>query len=258
MVESGGPGAFVGSRRPKGRLHDPAIAATLREAAAGQVERGRIAGGPLILRPSDLREKVRARPARHLVLFVVDASRSMGARERIRQTKAAVLSLLIDAYQRRDRVGLITFGRGGARLALPPTRSVQVAARCLDDLPIGGATPLAAALELTLRVVGSARRREPGVWPLVVLLTDGRGNLPLGPGGHPLREALGLAARLGAEGVDGLVVDTETGPVLLGQARALAESWGAKRSTLEELRGSIVGGGEKGDLLADWVDRTRL
>jgi magnesium chelatase subunit D len=196
---------------PVGRARDPALDATLRAAAPWQAARGRAADQILILRRGDIRVKVRARPSQHLILFVVDASRSMGARERMRQTKAAVLSLLVDAYQKRDRVGLITFGGPGARLVLAPTRSVRVAARCLADLPIGGLTPLAEGLALAGRVVASSRRREPGVAPLVVLLTDGRGNVPLRPGGDPEAEALAAARQLGQAGIAGLVVDTEAG-----------------------------------------------
>jgi magnesium chelatase subunit D len=157
---------------PKGRARDPALSATLRAAAPWQAGRGRNAGEPLILQTRDLREKVRVCPAQHLVLFVVDASRSMGARKRMAQTKGAILSLLVDAYQKRDRVGLIAFGGRSARLALPPTRSVRVAARQLAELPVGGLTPLAHGLALGGRVVASARRRAPGVIPLIVLLTD--------------------------------------------------------------------------------------
>jgi magnesium chelatase subunit D len=230
-------GPTVGAARPVGRASDPALAATLRAAAPSQPHRGRAPGGRVLIRRDDLRVKVRKRPTRHLVLFVVDASRSMGARERMRQTKAAVLSLLVDAYQKRDRVGLIRFGRGGASLVLPPTRSVQVAARRLADLPVGGATPLAAGLDLAARVILAERRREPGVAPLVVLLTDGRGNLALTPGGRPQAEALALAARLGREGVAGLVIDTECGPVRLGLAAALAEAWGAEVRPLDALQG---------------------
>jgi magnesium chelatase subunit D len=230
-------GAYVGSTRPIGRAADPAIVATLRAAAPWQAGRGREAGQNLILRAGDLRDKLRRRPSRHLVLFVVDASRSMGARERMRQTKAAVLSLLVDAYQKRDRVGLITFGKGGAKLALPPTRSARDAARRLADLPIGGATPLPAGLELALRVVAASRRREPGVVPLVVLLTDGRGNLPLATGGDPEAESLALAGRLAEAGVAGLVIDTEAGPARLGMARSLAAAWGAESKSLDELNG---------------------
>jgi magnesium chelatase subunit D len=192
----------------------------------------------LILRRGDIRVKVRARPSQHLILFVVDASRSMGARERMRQTKAAVLSLLVDAYQKRDRVGLITFGGPGARLVLAPTRSVRVAARCLADLPIGGLTPLAEGLALAGRVVASSRRRAPGVAPLVVLLTDGRGNVPLRPGGDPEAEALAGARQLGQAGIAGLVVDTEGGPVRLGLARALARAWDADVKSLDDLGGT--------------------
>ncbi len=226
-------GPAIGSTVPAGRVVDLALDATLRAAAPRQVARGRIPGRRLILKAGDLRSKVRARPTRHLILFVVDASRSMGARRRMAQTKAAVLSLLVDAYQKRDRVGLIAFGGASARLALAPTRSVQVAARELADLPIGGATPLAHGLALASRVVERSRRREPGVIPLVVLLTDGRGNVPLLDGGQPAADALALADRLGRDGVSGLVVDTEGGPVRLGLAAGLARAWGAECRPLD-------------------------
>jgi magnesium chelatase subunit D len=239
-------GVTVGATQPRGPATDPALAATLRAAAPWQVERGRNSDERVIFNAADLRVKIRALPVRHLVLLsaalkITRSSefrpRSMGARERMRQTKAAVLSLLVDAYQKRDHVGLITFGRGGARLVLPPTRSVRVAARELVDLPIGGATPLAAGLELASRVIGAARRREPGLVPLIVLLTDGRGNLPIAAGGNPESEALGLAAQLGRAGIRGLVVDTETGPIRLGLAQKLAEVWAAERRSLDALSG---------------------
>ncbi len=233
-------GVAIRSARPDGPATDPAIDATLRAAAPWQVARGRVRGDRLILRSGDLRVKVRARPTRHLILFVVDASRSMGARRRMAQTKAAVLSLLVDAYQKRDRVGLVTFGGATARLALAPTRSVRVAARELAELPIGGASPLAHGLSLGLRVVETARRREPGVVPLVVLLTDGRGNVPLGPAGDPIADALEAADRLAREGVSGLVVDTEGGPVRLGLASGLARAWGADLKPLDDLGGRAL------------------
>jgi magnesium chelatase subunit D len=231
-------GATIGATVPTGRATDPALAATLRAAAPRQADRGRASAQNLILVPHDLRVKVRARPVQNLILFVVDASRSMGARERMRQTKSAVLSLLIDAYQKRDKVGLITFGKGGAHSVLAPTRSVHVAAGRLSELPIGGATPLAAGLHLARRVVESARRREPGVTPMIVLLSDGRANVPFAPGGDPEREAMAEAARLRCAGVVGLIVDTETGPVRVGMARALAEAWGADLKNLDELAGT--------------------
>lgn len=230
-------GPCIGARRPIGPATDPALIATLRAAAPHQHNRGRLPEARPILRAHDIRSKVRARPIRHLILFVVDASRSMGARERMRQTKSAVLALLVDAYQRRDRVGLIAFGRAGARLALPPTRSVGVAARALAGLPIGGATPLASALELAGRVVDAERRRAPGVAPLVVLLTDGRGNLPINPDADPIDEAIDRARRLAEDGIAGMVIDTENGPVRLGLAQSLAGAWGAEFRELDRLEG---------------------
>jgi magnesium chelatase subunit D len=152
-------------------------------------------------------------------------------------TKAAVLSLLVDAYQKRDRIGLIVFGKGGAHLALAPTRSVHVAARELADLPVGGGTPLAAGLELAGHVVAAERRRAPGVLPLVVLLTDGRGNLPLSAGGDPVAESVSSAERLESSGVAGLVIDTEAGPVRLGLSRTIAQAWRADYRLLDDLRG---------------------
>lgn len=230
-------GAYLFATLPRGPVTDPAIDATLRAAAPWQTIRGRPADRPLIVRPADLRVKIRSRPVPHLVLFVVDASRSMGARARMRLTKGAVLSLLVDAYQKRDRVGLITFGGGGANLDLAPTRSVRVAARALSNLPIGGTTPLAAGLALAERVVATARRREAGLAALVVLLTDGRGNVALQPGADPHPEALALARRLARGRVAGLVIDTEAGPVRLGRAHTLAEAWQVECKPLEALNG---------------------
>jgi magnesium chelatase subunit D len=194
----------------------------------------------MVLKVSDLRVKVRATPTRHLILFVVDASRSMGARKRMSQTKAAVLSLLVDAYQKRDRVALITFGGVEARLVLAPTRSVRVAASELADLPVGGATPLAAGLAMASRIVERSRRREPGVIPLVVLLTDGRGNVPLQPSSEPTADALALADRLGRDAIQGLVIDTESGPVKLGLAKGLAIAWGADFQPIDQLGGRTL------------------
>lgn len=230
-------GAFVGTTVPKSRSIDPAIDATLRAAAPWQVCRGRCAGGLLIVRPADLRDKVRKLPSRHLVLFVVDSSRSMGARKRMAETKATILSLLVDAYQKRDLVGMVTFGGTDARIALPPTRSVRAAARFLTELPVGGLTPLATGLQVAERLIATTRKRQPGLTPLVVLLTDGRGNVPIRPHGDPFQDALRLVRQLAASRVNGLVIDTETGPVRLGKARAIAEEWGAEVRSLDELGG---------------------
>jgi magnesium chelatase subunit D len=177
----------------------------------------------------------------NLVVFVVDASGSMAARKRMSAVKAAVLSLLTDAYQRRDKVGLISFRGEGARVLLPPTSSVELAASRLEELPTGGRTPLASGLEKAKEVLKRERLREKERRPLLVLLTDGRATV----GPDPRGVARGMR-RFGAASV---VVDTEQGYARLGMAGALAEAMGARCLRLEEL---------KADSLVELVERRRV
>ena len=135
---------------------------------------GRPSARRVTLAPADLREAVREGREGNLVLFAVDASGSMAARQRMRAVKGAVLSLLLDAYQRRDKVGLVTFRGTGAELALPPTSSVEAAARRLTSLATGGRTPLAAGLAQAARVLAAERLRDPRRRALLVVVTDGR------------------------------------------------------------------------------------
>jgi magnesium chelatase subunit D len=189
-----------------------------------------------VLRRDDLREAVREGRESNLVLFVVDASGSMAARQRMSAVKGAVLSLLLDAYQRRDKVGLVTFRGTGAEVALPPTSSVDAGAARLEKLPTGGRTPLAAGLLKAHEVLRVERLRDPSRRPLLVVVTDGRAT------GGPDPVALGArAARLlAASGTAAVVVDCETGPVRLGLAGALAADLGAVAVTLGELRADTV------------------
>ena len=217
----------VGDREPVGPARDVALAATIRAAAARQKERGRDRSG-ILVRQQDLREKVREGREGNLILFVVDASGSMAARRRMGAVKGAVLSLLTDAYQRRDKVGLISFRGEGAQVLLPPTASVELAASRLEELPTGGRTPLAAGLEKAAEVLARERLRDAERRPLLVLLTDGR--ITAGPGPH--RAAAGLRAM----GIASVVVDTEEGYVRLAMAGEIASSLGAQYLRLEALR----------------------
>jgi magnesium chelatase subunit D len=185
-----------------------AVAATLRAAAPRQHGR-RDAGerATLVVRPEDLRWQVREGREGNLVLFVVDASGSMAARRRMTATKGAVLSLLLDAYQRRDRVGLVSFRGSGAQVPLPPTSSVELAARRLAELPTGGRTPLAAGLARARQLLAAEAVRDPTRRPLLVLITDGRANAvgasPTRSAG-PVAAALAEARALAAGGVGGV------------------------------------------------------
>src|SRR5262249_7219896 len=158
------------------------------------------------LRREDARHAAREGREGNLVLFVVDASGSMAARRRMAAVSGAVLSLLRDAYQRRDKVGLISFRAGGAEVLLPPTSSVEAAVAGLAGLPTGGRTPLAGGLLRARGVLAAERLRDPRRRPLLVLLTDGRATLPARPGGNPMRDALRAAGLLAADGVATVVV----------------------------------------------------
>jgi magnesium chelatase subunit D len=165
------------------------------------------------------------------VLFLVDASGSMAARARMGAVKGAVLSLLLDAYQRRDKVGVISFRGSGAQLLLPPTSSVEAAAGRLAALPAGGRTPLAAGLLRAGEVLRAERLRDPRRRPLLVVLTDGRAT----GGPEPLPQAHRAAALLAAAGTASVVVDCEDGPVRLGLTAGLGQALGGPVLRLAEL-----------------------
>ncbi|MFD5766782.1 putative cobaltochelatase [Streptomyces sp. NPDC127049] len=231
-------GRTTGATRPRGALTKLHLSATVRAAAPHQRARGR-SGAGLVVRRDDLRQAVREGREGNLVLFVVDASGSMAARKRMGAVKGAVLSLLLDAYQRRDKVGLVTFRGRGAELALPPTSSVDAAAARLEELPTGGRTPLAAGLLKAHDVLRVERLRDPSRRALLVVVTDGRAT-----GGGP--DPVGLAARAArlhaGEGTASVVVDCEAGPVRLGLAGNLARDLGGTAVTLDELRADAIAG----------------
>jgi magnesium chelatase subunit D len=182
--------------------------------------------------PADLREAVREGREGNLVLFAVDASGSMAARQRMRVVKGAVLSLLLDAYQRRDKVGLVTFRGAGAELVLPPTSSVEAAARRLAGLTTGGRTPLAAGLARAARVLAAERLRDPRRRALLVVVTDGRATS--GSEADLARAAAMLA------GTASVVVDCEASVLRLGLAERLAVQLGATLLGLDELEAGLA------------------
>ncbi|MFC9584912.1 putative cobaltochelatase [Streptomyces yangpuensis] len=234
-------GRTTGAQRPRGQLTKLHLAATVHAAAPHQKARGR-AGRGLVVRKDDLRQATREGREGNLVLFVVDASGSMAARQRMSAVKGAVLSLLLDAYQRRDKVGLVTFRGAAAELALPPTSSVDAAAARLEKLPTGGRTPLASGLLKAHEVLRIERLRDPSRRPLLVVVTDGRATSAGALGGDPRELTTRSARLLAADGVASVVVDCESGPVRLGLAGALAADLGGPAVTLDGLRADSLAG----------------
>ena len=229
-------GRYVRSRISD-RCRDLAFDATLRAAAPYQRQRRTEADRPLVIRKQDWREKVRERRTGTFILFVVDASGSMGARGRMVASKGAVMSLLLDAYQKRDRVGMVVFRRREASVALPVTSSIEVAGKLLRELPCGGRTPLAAGLVKAREVLVPQLHRDPTLRPLVILVTDGKANVPLGTG-NPVDEAIEIARRLAQDPrIHWAVVDTEDPRgIRLGLTRELAQALGGEYFNIEGLR----------------------
>lgn len=240
-VTETGAGRTVGSRIPRldrdEEVKDIAFDATIR-AAAG---RSRGDDGNLQIRREDLRTKVRKRKVGNLVLFVVDASASMGAAARMEATREAILALLKDAYQKRDKVGLISFKDDKASLILTPTSSVQLAGIYLKELATGGATPLSHGLALGLSVMKKEVQRDPDVLPVMALITDGHGNVSL-RSDDPLKESLAQAQAIQSEGIRSLVLDTCRNPGAADSpayrsgtpARRIAQALGADYHRLEQ------------------------
>ncbi len=227
-------GAYVRSVLPRGKPKDIALDATLRTAVLFQERRGKGRDQPLIVRPGDIRVKWRQRKVGRCVLFVVDASGSMGVQAQMRETKAAILSLLHRAYQNRDRVGLVVFQGIRARLVLPPTGSVDLARRYLRVIPTGGKTPLASGLALGLATIKMERLKHPGERALMIIVSDGRANVALN-GEDPLDDAVMVAKRIWRSGVDVLFLDTEVDPCAFGYGWDLARIMKATYLSLEQL-----------------------
>ncbi len=243
-------GHYIRAAVPQGSVRDIAVEATLRAAALGRAGIGppelRLDAQPpphkTLVTPADLRTKIRRARTGNLILFVVDASGSMGARKRMIAVKGAVLSLLLDAYQKRDRVGLISFRGERADLLVPPTNSVEQAERGLRRMPTGGRTPLAAALHLTDKVLTHHLQRDAALTPLLVLVTDGRANV----GGQAKIDAVAQAQQaaqiLYQKEIAALVLDSEQGFVRFGLSQKVAEWLGGRYLPLDRLQANAIAG----------------
>lgn len=227
-------GRYVRAELPKAKVEDLAFDATIRAAAPFQKMR-EDNGCALHIKPEDLRQKVREKRIGNTFLFAVDASGSMGARERMRAVKGAIFYMLQEAYQKRDRVGMLAFRRQRAEVLLPITRSVDLAQKCLAELPTGGKTPLADGLALALQILAKMNKHEQELEPILVLVTDGRANAAEENGGDPVASALKMAERIGKAKITSVVIDTESDFIKLGLAKRIAAAMGANYYTLQRL-----------------------
>ncbi|MDE3074611.1 MAG: magnesium chelatase subunit D family protein [Chloroflexota bacterium] len=225
-------GHYVSARRPRGEPRDVALDATIRAAALREARA--TTKKRLRLQADDVREKVRETRSSNFILFAVDASGSMASMNRMVAAKGAILSLLLDAYQKRDQVGMIAFRGKGSQLLLPPTNSVDLAERELRHLPTGGRTPLSSALQLGHSTIKRHALLHKEDIPLFVMISDGRPNVAL-QGEDPLQEALRFGDLFARDRIHSVVIDTESGGVRLGLAKQLAEAMGGDYLRLEDL-----------------------
>lgn len=231
-------GRYVKSSMNRRGEVDLAFDATLRAAAPYQRIREKN-GLALAIDDRDIRTKIREKRTGNFIVFAVDASGSMGVGKRMSAVKGAVLSLLTDAYQKRDKVALITFRKTGAELVLGMTRSVDLAAKRMETLATGGKTPLYAGLELAHSVISAAKRREKDLLPVLVLISDGRATL--GRGGKPFDDAVAEARAIAADGIKSVVIDVEQDFIRLRMAEKLAKEMDAQVCHISDLKmGAIL------------------
>lgn len=233
-------GRYIKSTTPHGN-NDIALDATLRAAAPFQRHRENPNGMAVVLQNEDIREKIREKRLGNLLIFVVDASGSMGARGRMAASKGAVMSLLLDAYQKRDKLAMVSFRKNEAFVNLPVTSSVELAARMLKEMPVGGRTPFSAGLLKGYEIAKNYLRKEPGGRPLIILVTDGKANRAIGQG-KPLDEAFTISEKISREErIRFLVVDTEEpGLVNFGLAKKIAGLLDAWYYRIDDLRADTL------------------
>ncbi len=235
-VSARNAGIYVSSRHPTG-TGDIALDATLRAAAPHQRERDR-GGMAVAVKDQDLRERVRVGKVSTACVFVVDASGSMGAMKRMEAAKGAVLSMLLDSYQHRDRVGLVAFRGSDADLLLPLCSSVDLAQKRLEELPTGGKTPLAAGVVKGMETLLLEQRKNGETVPMMVVVSDGRANVPLS--GNVRDEIIGIAEEIRLRGIHTVVIDTEETrksflKMQLGYCRMIAEHTGGRYYPIGDL-----------------------
>ena len=236
-------GRYIQAHPAPDDTSDVAFDATIRAAAPFQSQREELRAErdvAFAVRSSDFQKKVRVRKTANLILFLVHGSWSMAVSERMQATKGAILSLVTDAYQRRDRVGLVVFQKDRATLVLAPTNSVLLAQRALENIPVGGKTPLSAGLQMAYEVIKREKILHPDVQPLLIVLTDGAGNVPLVPGRLVAEEITELAGMFANEKIHSVVINMEQKVFDSGLAQDLADKMDAVCYTVEDLKGETL------------------
>jgi magnesium chelatase subunit D len=223
-------GKYVKAKIPEDKTTDIAIDATIRASVARK--------GDLKIEKSDLREKVRAKKVSSVIVFIVDASGSMAAMRGMEMSKRAVLALLEDSYQKRDKVGFIAVAGDKASILLPPTSSVELAVKHLKELPTGGKTPLSDGLLKGFQVLRTEMWKNKHIVPIMVLVSDGRGNVAVER--DVKKEAIAVAKEIKKQGIHLVVIDSDDEFLKLGYNKEIVEAGGGDYYKLNELDSTKV------------------
>ena len=227
-------GRYIKSTLPKGKIRDFAFDATIRAAAPYQTK-NKENNLMISIKKEHIRVKVREKRTGANILFVVDSSGSMGVKKRMEAVKGAIMSLLKDAYEKRDKVGMVSFRRDRAEELLPITRSIDLAQKKLEKLTTGGKTPLAEGIAKAYTIMKNEIRKDKEIVPLIVFLTDGKGNFSVS-GKDPVKESIEMAEKIKNDGIRAIVIDTEEGFIKLEMAKTLSEAMKADYYKLENMK----------------------
>ncbi|MCB8564290.1 magnesium chelatase subunit D family protein [Fusobacterium ulcerans] len=227
-------GRYIKSTLPKGKIRDFAFDATIRAAAPYQ-PKNKENNLMINIKKEHIRVKVREKRTGASILFVVDSSGSMGVKKRMEAVKGAIMSLLKDAYEKRDKVGMVSFRRDRAEELLPITRSIDLAQKKLEKLTTGGKTPLAEGIAKAYTIMKNEIRKDKEIVPLIVFLSDGKGNFSVS-GKDPVKESIEMAEKIKNDGIRAIVIDTEEGFIKLEMAKTLSEAMKADYYKLENLK----------------------
>lgn len=227
-------GRYIKSIIPKGRIKDFALDASIRVAVLHQKKEPntRLA---INIKKEDIRIKLREKRTGVIILFVVDASGSMGVNKRMEAVKGAILSLLKDAYEKRDKVGMISFRRDKAELLLPITRSVDLAEKKLKKLTTGGKTPLSEGIKKAFIIAKNEIKKDKKALPIIIFLSDGKANFSFYQN-DPIKESLNQAEKIKSNKIKSIIIDTEEGFIKLELAKTLSEVMGADYYKLDDIK----------------------
>lgn len=226
LPSNGRTGFSLGSKLPSSCevFHDISFIGTLRAAAPYQKTRSN--NGHIVIRSEDIRLKKRFRKTGLTVMLIVDSSASMRTNDCMTTTKGIIQALLRDLYLKRDKIGIITFRHTTAEVILPITTNMHDAGSRIENIPVGGRTPLALGMKLALKLLNQEKYKNPEAAPVIVLFSDGRPNIS-SFGKDPIDEALDLAREIQKQNIQAIFVDTEQNPMAMGYGYLIAEKMGA-------------------------------